>query len=299
MRKFKTIVVGIDFTPSSVAALREGIRLATKANGRVHPIHVVDTQIAIELQAALNQMQEDIRRGLIADAQRQWNDLMAQVPEAADLRLEVSVEHRILGLIRKSQEAAADLIILGAFGTQHPDVGAGTVATACVRNATNDVLLVRDTHRGPFKNVVAAIDFSDTSRRAMEEGAFLAQQDGATLHIVHVFAPPWDRYHYREETPHADPQFLARYQNLLKQKVADFCKPVKEANPDLSMICDVSDAGRHRSGIVAYADRVKADLICLGSRGQSNLRDFFLGSTAEKVLSNSKCSVLAVKPDAH
>jgi len=298
MRPFKTIVVGIDFTPCSVAALREAIRLAATCNGHVHPVHIVDTQIALELQAAMNQMQEDIRRGLLADAQRQWKDLLANVPEAVSLKLEASVEHRILGLIRKTREVDADLIILGAFGSQHPDVGAGTVATACVRNATNDVLLVRDTHQGSFKKVVAAIDFSDTSRRALERAAQIAQIDGATLHAVHVFAPPWDRYHYREETPHADPQFLSRYKNLLLQKLDDFCKPAKDEFPNMTMICDVSDAGRHRSGIVAYAERIGADLICLGSRGQSNLRDFFLGSTAEKVLANSKCSVLAVKPGA-
>ena len=298
MRPFKTIVVGIDFTPCSAAALREAIRLAACSGGQVHAVHVIDTQIALELQAAMNQMQEDIRGGLIADAQRQWKNLQANLPEAADLQLEASVEHRILGLIRKTREVDADLIILGAFGSQHPDVGAGTVATACVRNATNDVLLVRDTHRGPFKKVVAAIDFSDTSRRALERAAQVAQIDGATVHAVHVFTPPWDRYHYREETPHADPQFLNRYQNLLLQKLDDFCKPAKQEFSNMTIVCDVSDAGRHRSGIVAYADRIGADLICLGSRGQSNLRDFFLGSTAEKVLANSKCSVLAVKPGA-
>jgi nucleotide-binding universal stress UspA family protein len=296
MIPYRTLLVGVDFTPCSVAALQEASRLARSNQGRVLAVHVVDTQIALEMQAAMNQLQDEIRRGLIADAQRQWRDLSARVPEAKNIELHVSVEHRVLGLIRRAREVSADLIVLGAFGSQHPDVGAGTVATACVRNAANDVLLVRDTHGGPFQKIVSAIDFSDTSRRALDQAAHIARADGATLHVVHVFAPLWDRYHYREATPQADPQFLARYQSLLKQKVADFCQPTRDQHPELKMVCEVSDAGRHRSGIVAYADRVGADLICLGSRGQSNLRDFILGSTAEKALANSKCSVLAVKP---
>lgn len=296
MKPFQSIVVGVDFTPCSLAALREAIRLARLNGGQVHPVHVVDTQIALEMQSALNQIQEDTRRGLLFEVQQQWKEVVSNLPDAANLTLQSSVEHRVLGLLRRARESDADLIVLGAFGTQHPEIGAGTVATSCVRNATQDVLLVRDTHEGSFKKVVVAVDFSDTSRRALDRGAQIAEADGAPMHPVHVYAQPWDRYHHREATPGSDPKFLERYRHLLEQKLTEFCAEARREHPALQMICEVSDAGRHRSGIVAFAERIGADLICLGSRGQSNLRDFFLGSTAEKVLANSKCSVLAVKP---
>ena len=41
---------------------------------------------------------------------------------------------------------------------------------------------------------------------------------------------------------------------------------------------------------------VNADLVAVGTRGQSNLRDVVLGSTAEKILRDSVCAVLAAKP---
>jgi nucleotide-binding universal stress UspA family protein len=59
-------------------------------------------------------------------------------------------------------------------------------------------------------------------------------------------------------------------------------------------VCD--DAGTNRLGIADYAARVGADLTVLGTRGKTNLRDILLGSTAERVLAESRCSVLAVKP---
>lgn len=296
MHPLNTIVVGVDFTPCSAAALREAMRLAAPGNARVHAVHIVDTQIPLELQAALTQMQQDVRKGLMADAQGRWKEFIIQVPEAAGVELEVGIEHRVLGLLAWAKETDADLLILGAFGHQHPAVGAGTVATTCVRNASTDVLLVRDTHRGAYSIIVAGVDFSETSRRAMERAAQIAAHDQARLHIVHVYSPPWDRYHYRAPTSGADPNFMERYKSLLGQKLHEFVQPVMAAFPDLSIQYELSDAGRHRSGLVEFAERVGANLICLGSRGQSNLRDFFLGSTAEKVLSNSKCSVLTVKP---
>jgi nucleotide-binding universal stress UspA family protein len=296
MRLFKSILVGVDFTPCSAAALREAIRLAELHDGVVRVIHVIDTQIALELEAALAQPHSEICDGLMADARRAWEAFAREVSGASKLQIDLTVDHRIQGLLNKVREATADLLVIGAFGTRRPDVGAGTVATACVRHANCDVLLVRDSHRDQFTRIVAALDFSETSRRALERAAQIAHADRAPLHVLHVFSPPWDRYHYREATPQADPKFIERYKSLLSRRTADFAKLVKDEVPILSLTCDLSDAGSHRSGIVEYADRVEADLICLGTRGRSNVRDIFLGSTAEKVLLQSQCSVLAVRP---
>ena len=52
----------------------------------------------------------------------------------------------------------------------------------------------------------------------------------------------------------------------------------------------------YRSGVLEFAALVNADVVAVGTRGRSNLRDVVLGSTAEKVLRDSVCAVLAVKP---
>jgi nucleotide-binding universal stress UspA family protein len=49
-------------------------------------------------------------------------------------------------------------------------------------------------------------------------------------------------------------------------------------------------------GIVEYATSTNADLVVIGTHGKSNLRYLLLGSTAERVLRHTGCSVLAVRP---
>ena len=49
----------------------------------------------------------------------------------------------------------------------------------------------------------------------------------------------------------------------------------------------------YRSGVLEFAALVNADLVAVGTRGQSNLRDVVLGSTAEKILRDSVCAVWA------
>ena len=302
---FTSIVVGTDFTPCSAVALAQAIRIAAwsgAAGGggaRVHVIHVIDTTVVIELETALSEFQKGIRDGLTKDVESAWVDFAKGVPGAAGLPIEVSINNRIVGILRRAGEDKADLIVMGAFGHRAPDVGMGTVATACVRKSTTDVLLVRDTRpemgTAPFRTIVAALDFSPTSLRAVERAALFAAQDGAELHLLHVFQPPWHQLHYRAPTQLAPPDQQKQYREGLDRRLAEFCRPVLEAHSGLRTRTVVHDYSGHRSGIVDYAGQVGADLIVLGTRGRTNLRDLLMGSTAEKVLEESKCSILAVK----
>lgn len=298
MKPLKTLLVGVDFSPCSGNALREAVRVAALQGADIRVLHVIASELAIDLESALRPMQSGIREGLVADVHKEWSRFSFQLGLDQKISFDVRIDHRLSGLIRAASESAADLLVLGAFGTVRPEVGTGTVATSCVRHAPCDVLLVRDTHVGPFKSIVAAVDFSDASARALRRAVEWAVQDHSQLHVIHDFDPPWNRLHYRAPTPQADPKFITAYTESLHRRLREFCRPALEHLPALSVHYSLTEGAAHRSEIAAYAQLKGADLICLGTRGSSNVRDFFLGSTAEKVLLLAPCSILAVRPDA-
>jgi len=298
-----SIVVGVDFTPCSAVALGQAIRIAAWSGAKVHVVHVIDTIVVIDLEEALSPMQQGIRDGLLDLAHKAWADFAERVPGAKGLPIEVSINNRIVGIHRRAREDKAELLVMGAFGDRRPDVGLGTVATACVRKSMADVLLVRDTigqqGAAPFKTIVAAVDFSPTSLLAVRSAALFAAKDSAQLHLLHVFQAPQDRLHFRAPTPPTQPDIQERYKRGLELRLTDFCRPALEPHATLAggrTRFVVHDDSGHRSGITAYAKQVQADLIVLGTRGRTNIRDLLLGSTAEKVLEESRCSILAVKP---
>jgi nucleotide-binding universal stress UspA family protein len=272
------------------------MRLATVLPGELRAVHVIDTPVAVELEQTLSEFQLDIREGLLADARRAWSDFAATVSGAQAIPFDVTVSDRIVGVNRAAREQRADLLILGAFGQRPVDVGLGTMATACVRHAPCDVLLVRDTHAGPFRAIIVGIDFSETSARALKRAAELALLERAELRVLHVVDPPWHRLDYRAPTVEVAPDFTERYSDQVSRRLAEFAGSVLSTLPPLDFLCELFEARSHRSGLVAYAQEVGADLIVLGTRGQSNVRDLFLGSTAENVLKCTTCSVLATKP---
>lgn len=296
MNAIASILVGIDFTPGCRAALGEALRIARPANATISAVHVIDTLVASELAEAMSPFAGSVRDGLVTDAMTAWTTFREAIPGAAAVPIEVRIDHRVEGLVGAATRAKADLLVLGARG--EPEVGLGTVATACVRHAPCDVLLVRDSQAEPFKSVVACIDFSPTSLVALERAATIAAHDGAALHVLHAFQPPWRQLHYRAPTPEADPHFQQQYRAGLDRRLVAFAGTLGERVSSLKPTFEVADCGGHRSGIVDAAARVGADLIVLGTRGRSTLRDLLLGSTAEKVLRESRCSVLAVRPVA-
>jgi universal stress protein E len=294
---YASIVVGTDFSPCSAVAVGQALRMAAGLGAKLHVVHVIDTVVVIEIESALSPMQQGIRDGLTKDAEKAWVEFAAKIPGAAAIPVDVSINNRIVGILNHVRTHKADLLVMGAFGDRRPDVGFGTVATSCVRKSMTDVLLVRDTQAGPFKKIVAAVDFSDTSARALARAAMVAARDGAELHVMHVFDAPWHQLHYRAPTPLAQPHLQKQYRDALEGRLAAFVLPAAQKHKGLTMTPVCFDHRGHRSGIVEYARSVEADLIVLGTRGRTNIRDILLGSTAEKVLAESPCSVLSVKPE--
>jgi len=199
-----------------------------------------------------------------------------------ELALDVSFGSRFGGIHQYVLDRDADLLVLGAVGHGRPNVGLGTLASGCIRSVPADVLVARDDLHGPFRTVVVGVDFSDTSRRALEAAAMLAANESGTLRAVFV-------------VPDAYGEAVLPSQDI-DQELEMFTRAATAAWPGLEVLCDVYPHAGHRSGLLEFATLVHGDVVVVGTRGRTNLRDVVLGSTAEKVLRDSLMAVWACKP---
>ena len=51
--------------------------------------------------------------------------------------------------------------------------------------------------------------------------------------------------------------------------------------------------------IIAAANDLKVDLVCIGTHGRGGIAHFLLGSVAEKVVRQAPCPVLTIRPPVH
>ena len=292
MDQVRSIVVGIDFTEGSRAAMAQAQRIGKALGAKVHAIHMLEPLVVSDLEAALARSHEDIRTGLIADAGAAWKEFARGLDDV--ISFETHVGHPIGGTIAAATRHKADLLVLGAHGTTPERAGAGTTAIGCVRRGGLKTLLVQESQLSSFRRILACVDFSETSKEALAQASRIAAMDGADLHVAHAFAPPWERLHYRAPTAQASPDFRKQFHDGLDRRLHAFLEQAAGAEQPGKVHYHLLDTAAHGAAITQLAHELRADLVVLGTRGRTNLRDLLLGSTAERVLRDAPCSILTI-----
>lgn len=293
MDQLRSIVVGIDFSAACATALKQAVRMAAWNRASLHAVHVVDTLVVLEMEEGLSPLVQGIQDALVDEAMKRWQAFVPDLPGKDKIDFSVAVNNQKAELIRRVKDRKADLLVLGTHGDWQ-EGGVGPLAAHCVHAAPSPVLLVRPPQTGAFGHVVACIDFSPTSRIALAAATRIVAQDGGKLSVLHVFRPPWTRF--RPIAGTGDPEFQKSFIATLRTRVQAFCEPespeTEWVKPEYFIVPDSS----HGAGIIKFVREAKADLVVMGTKGRSNLREAIMGSTAERIVRNAPCSILAVKP---
>lgn len=296
MIRLEQVVVGVDFSKYSLTALSQARRLLRGDDG-LHVVHVIDEFVAVDLRDALRISLEELHESVCGEARARLAVLLGEAgADPARIDVRVVVGNPLVELLRAVAEHQADLLVLGEKGSWEQAPGAGSLATQCVRKAATRVLLVRETHRGAYRRVVACVDGSETSALALEEAILVARREEAHLDIIHVFAPPWRALHYRSPTGEAPPERQRQYRDGLDAFLRHFLQPYESDLASLQAHRHLVESEKVWSGIVEFLRNTGSDLAVMGTRGRTGLKRLLLGTTAERVLRASPCSILAVKP---
>ena len=142
-----------------------------------------------------------------------------------------------------------------------------------------------------LRNILVATDFSEPSAVALAYGRDLARAYESALHVLHVVQDA--AAHYSPEVglipPEAQARFEANARADLERVITD------DDRRTLRMIPCVETRLSVPAGITDYAREHKIDLLIVGTHGRGPLRQFFMGSVAERVVRTAPCPVLTVR----
>ncbi len=147
-----------------------------------------------------------------------------------------------------------------------------------------------------FKRILVAIDGSETSERALQEGIALAKEHRARLRLVHVV----DELTAKGETPATPADFWKAVRKagalILESARARAAQDGIEPETKLLEIRTFGSLVRRvPSLIVEDARRWNADLIVIGTHGRRGLSKLLLGSVADGVVRTAGMSVLLIR----
>lgn len=199
------------------------------------------------------------------------------------------VSHSIL---QASENIQADCIAVGSRGMSDvPGYLLGSVSRKIVTHASCSVLMVKGTLADPL-SVLLALDGSKASKRAIRKIMAWLNPDEVVFHAVSVV-----------------PEKLTdlALEVLGKRKAKALMAPVRKHTQALLAECrgkflkagfqmDMELLeGNPPTQIVEAAHRIKAQLVCVGSKGLSGIERFTLGSVSESVSTYSPVSVLVIR----
>ncbi len=137
------------------------------------------------------------------------------------------------------------------------------------------------------KHILACIDFSEHSTRALDEVGEYARANGSKVTLIHIsdpraFIPPQAVLEPVSKTD--DAARAAELAALRDQFLSDV--PV-----EVAVIADHAPA----RAICDYAENHGVDLIVLGSHGRGGMERWLIGSVAERVVRHAACNVYVVR----
>lgn len=139
-----------------------------------------------------------------------------------------------------------------------------------------------------LRRILVASDMSELSRAALEAACELCRATGADLHIVNAFGLSSSDHPYTAlMSPDIERQVIETSRMEFERWAGRFVPQGLEAETHSSPM-------EPRSGILAVAEQIDADLIVMGTHGRSGLKHLLLGSVAELVVRSAPCPVMTV-----
>jgi nucleotide-binding universal stress UspA family protein len=293
----KTILVPVDLSDASQAAMRRAVSLASSRGARIHWLHVVVVPPAPALYPAfsmppeLGEYTETLRKAHQEGFDQALESFDGSVTAERTLVLGTSAATEIVGY---AQAHDVDLIVMGTHGhSGFRRLVLGSVAEGVIRRSPCAVMTVppHAAEGDRLNHVVAGIDFSDVSEAVIAAARELAAQDGAELTLVHAVTPPNYPLLDIGEMGGAliDPMTLTESARSALQSAAE-----SSGGPEVSESLAVLD-GNADHAIPRFVEEHRVDLVVVGSHGHTGIGRVLLGSVAERLLRHVDCPVLIVR----
>ncbi len=291
---YKHLLVGVDFSPCSADALKEAVRLAAYDNALVTAIHVIDEEVMQYLKSH-TVVDETRTRDEIRSRLDHFVGLHAGDYERVEARL--AEGHPFAEIIKSVNDNRPDLLLLGSRGHGDDERRLGAIASKCLRKAPLPVLLTQERQGKPFQQVVCCIDYSPTSKRAINEAIRVAKLEQARLDFLYVYASP--RIYQEAGTGYVITGIEdgEDFKRLMQQNHENFLSHFEKELKGIEVTQSVVDRISIGGGIIDHLKQMKGDLLVIGTRGRTGWMKLLLGTTAEHVVHRVPCSTLAVKPE--
>ncbi|HET9032857.1 MAG TPA: universal stress protein [Dokdonella sp.] len=311
MNLFKNILYVSESTVAEEASIMRAVSLAENNQADLTVIDVVPSLTAGIGMPSGGPTSRDLQSATVDERRKKLEALIEPHAKRLNIQVEVLVGRTFLEVIRFVLRNKHDLLIKPAENPGFIERLFGSDDMQLLRNCPCPVWLARAGEKSKYQNILAAVDFNpdmpdaveqDLNRQILGLAGSLAFSDFAALHVVHVWdAPSEAMVRIWANNPQvASAEYVkgvrssheSAYDGLRQQLVE---RVGEDASNYLSPQFHLR-RGAAATAIPETARELQADLVVMGTVARTGIAGLLIGNTAEAVLEQLQCSVLAVKP---
>lgn len=312
MKRFSNILLVVDEHTNHSAALERGLELAATNEALLTVCAIVDT-VPSDLRMSVIAITPQEVLDIAVAEKRDWLESIVQsvAPEGAVPDTKILVGKPFISMIRQVLGNDHDLIIKCA----EADNGLkgmlfSSTDMHLMRKCPCPVWIIKPTGPHKYRRILAAVDQDPEepvkdalNNQILEACTSLAVTESAEAHVVHAWnvfgeellkTRSWDFSEARfDEMVEAE---AAARKHWLEGLVKRYRAPPHTGNSETLDVHLHVIKGDARHVVAELARDLEADLVVMGTVARTGIAGFFMGNTAEDILTQLDCSVLTMKP---
>ncbi|HBC57829.1 MAG TPA: universal stress protein, UspA [Gammaproteobacteria bacterium] len=318
MKRFNNILCVVEPDKASKTALLQALYLAEHHQADLTIVSTIETPGAWHFLFRTKEEEEGALEAVIANKRLAIEQWIRSLDVDRSIKIDILVGNPFLQIIRRVLQAQHDLVIKCS---DDPDWMArlfGSDDMHLLRKCPCPVLMLKAGHDKGFRQVLVAVDANDEiddaderqiqhqlNLKLLHHAALFSISEMSQLHVGSV----WD--FYGEEFlrygafSHMSEEKVDEYISAIRGRCADRLRHlVDELNetvgqqiaaylqPSIHLV-----KGQPARAIPLMAQDYAIDLIVMGTVARTGIPGLIIGNTAEAILEQVTCSVLAIKPD--
>lgn len=275
-KRKQKILVPIDFTPSSEAAIKVANQFARLHGAEIVLLHVMES---------VTPLAELFSNGEAAEKKYDFSAKMLEKMVAQHTTEEIPFSYMVgdgkpyNAILKTCEEIGAEMIVMGTWGSHAVEMGMiGSNVNKVVRSAKVPVVTVtKAPEHDKFMRILIAVDPAFGIRELRHLLAVYHKTYNPMVELVSI------AINERESDE------LKLY--LKKQSAALYEQGIKDVTTTVRIGGIISDA------ILAYVQEAGHDMIWMETHGRKGISGWILGSITEEVLQYSPVPVLSLHPE--
>jgi len=303
MENYKNILVIIDPNTNDQKALKRAIELSSKNKAKITAfLSIFD--FSYEMTTMLSADEREVMRKTVITDRQQWVDEIIAEYNPDNLTIESKVVWH-----NRPFEAIIDEVIHQHYdivfkGTHQHDKLKSVIFTPTdwhlLRKCPSPLLMVKEHNWPENGNILAAVNLGNEENEhqslndkiAIQAKRFAGMMK-ANTYLVNSF--PGTPVNIAIEIPEFDSnEYNASMLQHHKKAMFKFA-----AKYDIPSSNTIVEEGLPEDVISEVAHRIDAELVILGTIGRTGISAALIGNTAEHVLDQLNCDVLALKPEGY